>query len=115
MTIIGAFVFEALLMALVWLAFGLLNFWIWSKAKNNAQLLMMIGGAAIGLAYLILTFSNMPDKFVSFYLPLIGAIVILVGYYMSVQSQVAEQMAGVKAKMAELKEKTAEKSGGDDS
>lgn len=108
-SVLAAFHFKILLPALIWLAFGVLNLWIWQKGKAQGNMLMMIGGFCLGGGYTISTFSKFPEEFVFFWIPTIGAALILAGFYLVSAKVIEAQMAGIKAKMQQLKEATSEK------
>lgn len=112
-SVLATFTFKIFLPALIWLVFGVLNLWIWQKGKGQGNLLMMIGGFTIGGANLITSFSTIPEAFLFFWVPTIGAALILAGFYLTSAKLIEAQMAGIKAKMMKLKEATSEKDDGD--
>ena len=105
--------FNWLLLTLVWVAFGVLNLWIWQKGKAQGNMLMMIGGFLLALIWVLLFFESNPGAFLGNWGPVIGSGLILAGFYMTSAKLIEAQLAGIKAKMQKLKEATAEKDDGD--
>lgn len=125
---IVAFFFEELLLALVWGALLLLTIWVWQKTKAQGNLLMMIGAAVLTLAAVLFAFTGsetipgfgtikaFPGSFVMFWMPFIGAILLLVGYYFTVKAMVDSHIEALKKKLHDVAgEKKTEggESGGD--
>ena len=106
---IAAFFWGPFFAGLAFIALAVLALWVWQKNKNNANLLTLIGAAALGLGSFCVGVGIRLGDFYSILLAG-GAIVLLIGYYLTVKPMVAEQMASLKAKMESLKDSTAEKS-----
>ena len=87
--------------ALAFIGFAVLALWVWQKNKNNANLLTLIGAAALGLMYL---FMGLKINLGDFYQILLaaGSVGLLIGSYLTVKPMVEEQMASLKAKMESL-------------
>jgi Na+/proline symporter len=105
--------FNWLLMTLIWVAFGVLNLWIWQKGKAQGNMLMMIGGFLLALIWVLLFFESNPGTFLWQWGPVIGSGLILAGFYMTSAKLIEAQMAGIKAKLEKLKEATSEKDNSD--
>lgn len=105
--------FNTLLLTLIWVAFGVLNLWIWQKGKAQGNMLMMIGGFLVALIWALFFFESYPGAFLGEWGPVIGSGLILAGFYLTSAKLIEAQMAGIKAKMQQLKEATAEKGDGD--
>jgi hypothetical protein len=106
--IVLAMDFGMLLTALLWAVIAVLNFWIWSKAKANPNLLMMIGAGWFALMSLFATFGT--------YLfgdpgwgSLLGTAFLAIGFYLSVKPMVAANIANLQAK---VKDTMSKKGGG---
>ncbi len=64
--VFATFIFESLLIGLIWAVWVVLNLWIWQKSKASGNLLMMVGAAVMALASIIGAFG---EPFGGFYLP----------------------------------------------
>jgi len=107
-----AFVFELFLMFLVWGVLFLMNLWMFQKTKGKGNMLMMVGAGCLALSSLISSFASVADpgtaKFLFFWLPFIGAIVLVVGFYFTAKPVIDVHLDALKKK---LKDATAEKKG----
>lgn len=109
---IVAFVFESFLVFLIWAVMLVMNLWMFQKTKGRGNLFMLIGAGCLSLSALILSLAKFADPgaltFVMFWLPLIGAILLVLGFYMTAKPVVDVHIEALKKK---LKEATAEKKG----
>jgi hypothetical protein len=103
-----AFHLETLLILLAWVSVAVLAVWVWQKSKSGGNLLFMLGAAAIALVYFF-TLIESYSEFIHRWMPLIGAVLILLGYYATVRPIVAERIAAMKAKVHQM---TSDKKGG---
>ncbi len=104
-----AFVFESFLVFLIWAVMLVMNLWMFQKTKSQGNLFMTIGAGCLGLGALLLAFSSLeslPGKFEMFWLPFIGAILLVVGFYMTAKPVVDVHIETLKKKLQEV---TAEK------
>jgi hypothetical protein len=105
MTVLSVFIFESLLMALVWGVWIVLNLWIWQKSKAQANMLMLIGAALLSFTALLGAFGASLGS-MYYWLPFIGSVLLTIGFYLSVKTLVEAHLAAMKAK---LKSSTQEK------
>jgi hypothetical protein len=107
--ILAAFYFEPFLLFLVWGIMLVFNLWMWQKSKAKGNLLMLVGAGCLALSALLWAFGTVDSKFILFWLPLIGAALLVVGFYFTVKPMVDENIAALREK---LKEATKEKEEG---
>lgn len=105
MTVLAVFHFEFFLLALVWGVWIVLNLWIWQKSKAQSNLLMLIGSALLSLAALLWSFGEV-SEFIMYWLPFVGAVLLTIGFYLSVKVLVEAHLHALQAK---LKHATQEK------
>ena len=107
-----AFIFEPFLVFLVWGVMLVMNLWMFQKTKGKGNLFMMIGAGCLSLSALIFSFATIADegtaKFVMFWLPLIGAVLLVLGFYTTVKPVVDVHIEALKKKLSEA---TSEKKG----
>ena len=109
-----AFMFEPFLVFLVWLVMLVMNLWMFQKTKAQGNLLMTIGAGALSLSALLIAFESW-GKFQSFWLPFLGAILLVVGFYLTAKPVVDVHIEALKKKIQEATaEKKAEASSDDD-
>ena len=101
-----AFFFEPFLVFLVWAVMLVMNLWMFQKTKSNGNLLMTIGAGCLGLSQLLISFESY-GKFQAFWLPLIGAVVLVVGFYMTAKPVVDAHLDVLRKKLHEATEKKA--------
>ena len=110
LTPVLAFVFESFLVFLVWAVMLVMNLWMFQKTKGRGNLLMLIGAGCLSLSALIISFAKIADpgtaNFILFWLPLIGAILLVLGFYMTAKPVVDAEIAALKKKLSDA---TAEK------
>lgn len=112
-TVLGAFVFEAFLTMLLWAAIAVLNFWIWSKAKANGNLFMMIGAGWLAFAHLLGLFGvALLGWHNTGWVQLIGVGLLAAGFYLSVKPMVAANIAHLQSKVKTTIHDTMGKKGG---
>ena len=112
---IVAFYFGELLLALVWGALLVLNLWIFQKTKARGNLLMIVGAALLALSGLLWAFTGSevaelpgvtirqyPDPFVAIWLPLAGAVLLLIGFYFTVKPMVETHIEALKKKLQDV-------------
>jgi hypothetical protein len=109
--ILGYFHITILLELLVWAALGGLSFLAWKKGKAQTFLLMLVGAGLLVLSSFLLLVTSIPSEFVAGWLPLFGAALILAGFYLSVKTMVAGDLAAMKEKMKQAT-KSGDGSGG---
>ena len=98
--VLASFTVEGVLTMLLWAVIAVLNFWIWSKAKANPNLLMMIGAGWLALAFLLATFGASLLGYQNFgWTMLLGAGCMAMGFYLSVKPMVAANIAALQAKV----------------
>ncbi len=97
-TPLAVFVFEFLVLGLIWAVWAVLNLWIWQKTKSNANLLMLVGSGLMGVLWLINTFSYSGG---SFWLHVLGLVLLTAGFYLSVRPMVDAQIAALRAKIGQ--------------
>jgi hypothetical protein len=108
--VLASFTVEGVLTMLLWAVIAVLNFWIWSKAKANANLLMMIGAAWLALASLLLLFNAVLLGVENYgWTQLLGVGCLAAGFYLSVKPMVAANIAQLQSK---VKETMGKKGGG---
>lgn len=93
--VLAVFSFPMLLSSLVWLALGLMAFWIWSASKANAALCTMIGAALLGVLFLLPIFGIYFD---SSWLMIAASALIALGYYYTVKPIVDKHIHELKEK-----------------
>jgi len=98
MTPILAFEFEPFLAFLVWAVLLVFNLWMWQKTKGQGNLVMMLGAGGLGLSYLLIAFESY-SKFIWFWLPLIGAVLVTLGFYLTAKPIVDKEIATLKQKL----------------
>lgn len=107
-----AFVFESFLIFLIWGVMLVMNLWMFQKTKGRGNLLMLIGAGCLALSALLYSIATFADpgtaKFVMFWLPLIGAVLVVLGFYMTAKPVVDVHIEALKKKLSEA---TAEKKG----
>ncbi len=94
--VFATFIFESLLIGLIWAVWVVLNLWIWQKSKASGNLLMMVGAAVMALASIIGAFG---EPFGGFWLHFIALLVLSGGFYLSVKPMVAAHLAALQAKV----------------
>lgn len=101
-----------ILMLLLWGVLLVLNLWVWQKGKGKGNLVMLVGAGIMMLAWLLLLTSEFPSTFVAMWLPLIGMIAFVGGFYLSVQPMVQAHIDALKKKLHDVtaEKKTEEKS-----
>jgi hypothetical protein len=100
--------FDAFLLGVVWAAFAVLNFWIWSKSKAAGNLLMLLGAGWQALGGILGFFEvNLLGWQNIFWSGLIGAALITLGFYFSVKPMVEAQLAALQAKVKHIGHKDA--------
>lgn len=108
-----AFVFESFLVFLIWAVMLLMNLWMFQKTKARGNLLMLIGAGCLSVSALIISIAKIADPgtagFLLYWLPLIGAILVVLGFYMTAKPVVDDQIAALKKK---LQDATGEKKTG---
>ncbi len=98
--VLAVFYFGMLVAALVWAAFAVLNFWIWSKSKATGNLLMLIAGGWFALSRVLWSFGTMLLGWENFqWTELIGIGLLTAGFYLSVKPMVEAQIAALQAKV----------------
>ena len=103
-----AFQFELFLTFLVWAVMLVLNLWMWQKTKANGNLLMLVGAGCLGLASMLLSFGT-AGEFLHTWLPLIGAVLVVTGFYYTAKPIVDVHIQALKKKLADA---TSEKKDG---
>ena len=104
--VLADFTVEGVLTMLLWAVIAILNFWIWSKAKANPNLLMMIGAGWLALASLLLLFNAVLLGVQNYgWTQLIGVGFLAAGFYLSVKPMVAANIAHLQAKMKDTMSK----------
>ena len=96
---IAVFIFELLLIGLVWAVWVVLNLWIWQKSKAGGNLLMMIGAAVLAFTSIILAFG---EALGGFWLNFFALLALTAGFYLSVKPMVAAHLAALQAKMKSM-------------
>jgi hypothetical protein len=105
MTILAAINFPTLLFGLAWGVMVVLNLWLWQKSKAQGNLLMLIGAALLAFMGILGGFGASLGLFVYEWFPVIGTILIVAGFYMTVKALVAANIAGLKAKAQAISKK----------
>ena len=110
--VLAAFRFEPFLVFLVWAIMLVMNLWMFQKTKSKGNLFMTIGAGCLGLGALLYTFLSYESlgKFAMFWLPFFGAILLVVGFYITAKPIVDVHIEALKKK---LQEATAEKKTGE--
>ena len=107
-----AFAFPSFLVFLVWGVMLLMNLWMFQKTKGRGNLFMLIGAGCLATSALILSFAKFADpgtaEFFLFWLPLIGSILLVLGFYMTAKPVVDVHIEALKKK---IQDATAEKKG----
>lgn len=106
-TVLAAFHFEPFLVFLVWGVMLVMNLWMFQKTKGRGNMLMLVGAGCLALSALLASFETI-STFVLFWLPLIGAILLVIGFYLTAKPVIDTHIDALKKK---LKEATAEKKG----
>ena len=108
--ILAAFRFGSLLVFVIWGVMLVMNLWMFQKTKANGNLLMTIGAGCLGLSALFMTFASWESmsEFMMFWLPFFGAILLVLGFYLTAKPVVDVQIEALKKK---IQEATAEKTG----
>ena len=105
LTPVLAFVFESFLVFLVWAVMLVMNLWMFQKTKGRGNLLMLIGAGCLSLSAFIISIAKIADpgtaSFILFWLPLIGAILLVLGFYMTAKPVVDAQIEALKKKIQE--------------
>jgi hypothetical protein len=96
--VLSVFIFEMFLICLLWVVWVVLNLWIWQKSKASGNAAMMVGAGLLALVSLLNAFAAALGT-TSFWLTLIGLIVLTIGFYLSVKPMVAAHLAGLQARM----------------
>ncbi len=112
LTTVGLFFFESLLVCLVWVGMVVLNVWLWQKSKAQGNLLMLIGAALYAFVYLMGAFAVEVGRFVYFWFPLFGAILLVWGFYLTVKVLVAANIAALRTKAQQAMHKPGGTTGG---
>jgi len=105
--------FEPFLIFLVWAVMLVMSLWMFQKTKSQGNLLMTIGAGCLGLSALLVAFESYGQGFGSFqlfWLPFIGAILLVVGFYMTAKAVIDVHIAALKKKLQEVTAEKAEKS-----
>ena len=100
--------FLPIMMLLAWGALFVLNMWVWQKSKAQGNLIMMVGSAVLMLAWLLMLTSEVPSTFIYAWLPILGTLAFVAGFFLSVRPMVQVHIEALKKK---LQEATAEKKG----
>jgi hypothetical protein len=87
-----------LLMFVLWGAFATLNYWVWSKAKANGNLLMLIGSGLMALESLLGVFGVYLFVGAGGWVMIIEVALIVIGFYLSVKPMVEAQLHALTAK-----------------
>ena len=107
-----AFVFKPFLVFLVWAVMLVMNLWMFQKTKGKGNMLMMVGAGCLALAAFIMSVASFETegsvRFVMFWLPFIGAVLVVAGFYLTAKPVIDVHIDALKKK---LKEATAEKKG----
>ena len=107
-----AFQFELFLIFLIWGVMLVMNLWMFQKTKGKGNMLMMVGAGCLALSALILRFAKIADpgteKFLLFWLPFIGAVLLVVGFYFTAKPVIDVHIEALKKK---IQEATKEKEG----
>ena len=109
--ILAAFRFGSLLVFVVWAVMLVMNLWMFQKTKAQGNLLMTIGAGGLGLGTLYATFASWDSvsEFMMFWVPFFGAILLVLGFYLTAKPVVDVHVQALKKK---IQEATAEKQGG---
>jgi len=101
--ILAAFHFEPFLVFLVWAVMLVMNLWMFQKTKSQGNLLMTIGAGCLALGSLLWTFKSFQSigSFELFWLPLIGAILLVIGFYITAKPVVDGQIEALTKKLHE--------------
>ena len=103
------------LIFLVWAVLVVMNLWMFQKTKGKGNLFMLIGAGCLALPALLLSISHFADpgaaRFFGLWLPLIGAVLIVLGFYMTAKPVIDVHIEALKKK---LHDATSEKKGGGD-
>jgi hypothetical protein len=115
-----AFVFESFLVFLVWGVMLVMNLWMFQKTKGQGNLFMMIGAGCLAVSSFIISFATIADpgtaKFILFWLPLIGSILLVFGFYKTAKPVVDAEIQALRSKIGGTgAEKEAEPPAGDES
>ena len=108
-----AFYFEPFLLFLVWAVMLVMNLWMFQKTKGRGNLLMTIGAGCLGLSALLYAFESF-GKFQMFWLPFIGAIVLVFGFYVTSKPIVDAHLEALKKKLHEVTTEKKEEAKQDD-
>ena len=103
-----AFVFKPFLIFLVWAVMLVMSLWMFQKTKSQGNLLMTIGAGCLGLSSLLWAFESF-GEFQFFWLPFIGAILLVVGFYMTAKPVIDVHIAALKKKLQDVTAEKAEK------
>ena len=82
-------------MGLIWAVWVLLNFWIWSKTKALANLLMMVGSGALALAFILNSFNSGPEA----WFHILALLTLSAGFFLSVRPLIDAQLKALQAKL----------------
>ena len=102
-----AFLFKPFLVFLVWAVMCVMNLWMFQKTKSKGNLFMTIGAGCLALSLLLFAFESY-GEFQMFWLPFIGAILLVFGFYMTAKPVVDAHLEAITKK---LHEATSEKKG----
>jgi hypothetical protein len=97
MTPLAIFIFEALLMALLWFAMAALGFFLWRRAKSSGHLVMLGGAGFLGLHNFFWTFGSFLIG--GFWGQFIGVAVLVFGFWLTVKPLVAADVAMILGKI----------------
>lgn len=102
---LAAFAFEPFLVCLVWIVMLVFNLWMFQKTKGQGNLIMLVGAGILALVYLLWAFASV-STFTLFWMPLIGTIVLVFGFYKTAKPIVDQEIGALKTKLHDV---TAEK------
>ncbi len=104
---ISVFIFELFLIFLVWAVMLVMNLWMFQKTKGKGNLFMLIGAGCLALPALLLSLSHFADpgaaRFFVLWLPLIGAVFIVLGFYLTAKPVVDAQIEALKKRIQDAK------------
>jgi hypothetical protein len=96
--LLALFTFELFLLGLVWAVMVLLNVWLYQKSKAQGNLLMLIGAGLLAFVSLLSGFGANLGMFVWGWFPIFGAVLVVAGFYLTVKTLVAANIAALKEK-----------------
>lgn len=108
--------FMIVVMLLAWIVLAVLNFWVFQKGKHQGNLLMLIGAAVMVFYFFVALITTGASAFLAYWVPMIGMIVFVLGFFLSVQPMVQAQIDAIRKKVQDVtsdREKPQAEAGGE--